>query len=76
MAWEKPLAETIAALWDTMPDDQRAERAVYDKRLRICKGCAHLINGTCLKCGCFVEMRAMRAWQRCPDVPAKWESVG
>ena len=75
MAWEQPLAETIRALWEALPEGQRAPRPVYEERLRQCKGCEHLTSGTCRRCGCYVEARAMKAWQRCPDVPARWESI-
>lgn len=72
MAWEQPLAEVIAALREALPEEQRVDDGLYEERLAICQACEHLYSGTCVQCGCFVEARAMKAWQRCPDTPSKW----
>ncbi len=45
----------------------------YEKRLSICRTCKELVDGTCLKCGCYVEFRAAFIRQRCPDTGnRKW----
>ena len=39
---------------------------VYENRLKICKECDDLVAGTCLKCGCYVELRAAVTRNKCP----------
>ena len=45
----------------------RAEEKLYQSRLDLCKECEHLISGSCMKCGCYVELRAAYIKQKCPD---------
>ena len=47
-----------------------AEKAVTENRLSFCKSCESLISGMCLKCGCYVEVRASLKDGNCPD--EKW----
>ena len=35
-------------------------------RLACCKACDALNAGTCMQCGCYVEMRAARLDMHCP----------
>lgn len=49
-----------------LPPGQRTPDAEYERRLTACKACAELSAGTCLQCGCYVEMRAARADRHCP----------
>ncbi|MFR2155608.1 MAG: DUF6171 family protein [[Eubacterium] siraeum] len=51
---------------------EKADEALYKKRLEICTECDCLINGMCSKCGCFVEMRAAYAINRCPHEDKLW----
>ena len=44
----------------------RAAEDVYDRRITICEACEKLSGPTCLACGCFVELRAIRKESRCP----------
>ena len=53
-------------------DEKKADEALYKKRLEICTECDCLINGMCSKCGCFVEMRAAFAINRCPHEDKLW----
>ncbi|MGN0350765.1 MAG: DUF6171 family protein [Roseburia sp.] len=39
---------------------------VYEKRLAVCKECDSLNAGTCLECGCYVELRAAAKAGHCP----------
>ena len=39
---------------------------VYEDRLAVCKECKYLNEGLCGACGCFVELRAVIAVNRCP----------
>lgn len=56
-----------------LPSEQKADDHTYAHRLSLCKECPHLVNGMCDLCGCFVEVRAVKRLQRCPDTPARWE---
>ncbi len=42
----------------------------YEKRLSVCKKCGKLSEGTCLACGCYVELRAATKTATCPH--QKW----
>lgn len=68
----KKLYELIRDYIAAIPEEQRAEEAVYRARLDACRRCDWLANGMCRQCGCYVEVRAAKAGQRCPDVAAKW----
>ena len=55
---------------DWMDEEMKASETEYDKRLSICSGCDKLSAGTCLACGCFVELRAAAKIAACPK--KKW----
>lgn len=55
---------------ESLDEDIKINRQVYEVRLYTCKKCASLINGMCKHCGCFVEMRAAIAKNSCPN--KKW----
>ena len=50
-----------------MPAHKKVDAKTYEKRLSLCQECEHLISGTCMKCGCYVEFRAAFVNQKCPD---------
>ena len=54
-----------------IPDSKKTAQDVYKQRLALCCECDNLVSGTCIKCGCYVELRAAFASQRCPDVKLK-----
>lgn len=62
--------EDIRKRIERLPDKERTESAEYEERLGICSGCDSLLDGTCLKCGCYPEFRAAFAKNKCPD--CKW----
>lgn len=62
---EDTLADIHARIARLSPTE-RAPQALYDARLAVCCGCAHLIGGVCVKCGCYPEFRAAFLRQRCP----------
>lgn len=70
----KALAELIRERIAGIPPEERTPEAEYGARLAVCKSCGRLRDGTCALCGCYVEIRAARRGQRCPAVPAKWET--
>ena len=54
--------------------DDRTPDAEYEKRLSICKSCPQLLEGTCLACGCYVEVRAAFRVKKCPLFPPQWSA--
>lgn len=66
------LSEAIAARIALIPDEQRTENGLYQRRLEICRSCDMLVSGTCGKCGCYVELRAARAAGYCPHEEMYW----
>lgn len=42
----------------------------YERRLRVCTTCEKLNAGTCMSCGCYVELRAAAKISKCPT--KKW----
>ncbi len=53
-----------------IPQRDRASDAVYAGRIQACEACDQLVSATCQACGCYVELRALRANARCPR--KKW----
>ena len=69
---DKELAQAIAERIATIPEEQRADSAEYQSRLEICRACGSLNHGTCVKCGCYAEIRAARKSAHCPAAERKW----
>ena len=65
-AAKKIIGDGIEAILDA----DRTEEEVYHERLSICRLCDNLLSGTCLQCGCYVEIRAAIKKGRCPE--KKW----
>lgn len=66
----KTVRDYIAALDESV----KCSREVYASRLAVCRECGHLSSGMCSLCGCFVELRAAKRSQNCPDIPHRWEA--
>ena len=49
--------------YNTIKEDMKN----YKLRLEKCKKCDFLISGMCLKCGCYVEVRAALNDKHCAD---------
>ena len=71
-AGQADISAEIERLKAALPEGERASVPEYEKRLSRCRECESLSEGMCIKCGCFVELRAAKAKSCCPDVPAKW----
>lgn len=56
----------------SVPSDKRADEKLYRKRLEICRSCDELANGICAKCGCFVELRALKPNSYCASEKKLW----
>ena len=67
---EKEILRTVREMIEAMPDAQRADETLYQTRLNICRDCDSLLKGTCVRCGCYVELRAAKKIQCCPH--GKW----
>ncbi|MBQ6551815.1 MAG: hypothetical protein IJL78_10460 [Lachnospiraceae bacterium] len=62
-AYKKDLAVYI----EKIPESAKAGPDLYEKRLKTCTECEKLISGTCMSCGCYVELRAAGKYGRCPE---------
>lgn len=71
----KGVYESVKGYIAAIPQEQKVSDAVYAARLDICKKCDDLVNGTCVKCGCFVEVRAVKKRLGCPDEKDKWAEI-
>ena len=69
---QEELAKIIRERIETIPEEERTPEGEYTFRLSACRACSRLQSGTCALCGCYVEIRAARKKQRCPEVPARW----
>lgn len=49
-----------------MDSSEKVRDTLYEERLQVCKQCDRLIQGTCLICGCYVELRAASRMGSCP----------
>lgn len=72
MTDENRYYESVKFYRETMPVKKRTPDDLYETRLQACKACRSLESGTCMECGCYVEMRAARADMHCPAAEAKW----
>ena len=67
---EDTYIRTLKAHIERTPAGDRAAPEIYKTRLDTCKSCDRLERGTCLACGCYVELRAASRRSRCPY--GKW----
>lgn len=63
---------TLERARQLLHDRVRTPEAQYEARLALCAACDQLENGTCMRCGCMVEMRAMRRDMHCPPPRSRW----
>ena len=68
----KDLIKSLEELKAALPVEDRADEYEYTHRLNTCRVCEELNSGTCLKCGCYVEFRALKARMHCPHENKKW----
>ncbi len=64
--------KAIDQMIQAMPEEQKADEETYNYRLSKCKQCDSLNSGMCGKCGCYVELRALKKNQKCPHEIKKW----
>ena len=70
-AGESVTYEEIIRYVNSLDKSEKADEGTANKRLAICKECENLISGMCLKCGCYVEVRARLKSSKCPDFDNK-----
>jgi hypothetical protein len=67
-AWELPsgyIEELVAARRSSGLDN--VDERTYLRRLAACSACNACLDGSvCMKCGCFVQLRALSALRDCP----------
>lgn len=68
-------ARTVEEHIASLPGNIKTPEPEYQNRLAVCRECDRLINGMCALCGCFVELRAAKRVNSCPDSPAKWKGL-
>ncbi len=66
-AGEKESYKSLEEYISTLNDSLKVNNTVYTSRLDKCKKCDYLISGMCLKCGCYVELRAILKDKHCPN---------
>ena len=67
------ILEVVKAHIAKIPASEKTADVLYTERLAHCQQCEHLISGVCIKCGCYVELRAAFSKQKCPNVKdRKW----
>ena len=64
--YDKLIVEGLKAL----PAEDLTTEDVTAARLNVCKNCEKINQGTCLACGCYVEIRAALKAGKCPY--SKW----
>jgi len=72
-AGESVTYDEIMQYVSSLDKNDLADEVTAEKRLSICKNCEELISGMCLKCGCYVEIRARLKNSQCPNYnDKKW----
>lgn len=64
---EADIYKTVKDYLDNLDSELKVDNREYNKRLSFCRKCDYLISGMCLKCGCYVEIRAALKEKSCPD---------
>ena len=65
-AFPQDYEKYVAGLLKHISPDVKADDALYKERLRLCAACDQLHMGTCMGCGCLVELRAAYKKEKCP----------
>lgn len=63
---EAAYMEKLHRYIEMMDAKSRTSDKEYEERLGKCKQCDYLEAGTCLACGCYVELRAATKVSACP----------
>lgn len=63
---EEAYMEKLHCYIEMMDADVKTAQSIYENRLAVCRDCDYLEAGTCLACGCYVELRAAVKKNKCP----------
>ena len=66
MAGKDDVIAQVEKTKQLLSPDEKVTDEGYKSRLAVCKECDKLIDATCLKCGCYGEIRALSKGARCP----------
>lgn len=66
MAEQESVYEMLRQHIERIEPQNRADEALYERRLEGCRSCGRLMSGMCRACGCYVELRAAEINNRCP----------
>ncbi|MCQ2538752.1 MAG: DUF6171 family protein [Lachnospiraceae bacterium] len=69
---EGELVATIKDYVERLDESIKTPKEQYEERLKACVSCEKLLSGTCVVCGCYVEMRAAVRRNTCPAPKPKW----
>ena len=69
---DKAAYESVKSYIDALDPGQRINDKEYHERLEICRQCDMFLAAMCRKCGCYVEVRAIRPDSHCPKTEACW----
>jgi hypothetical protein len=72
MTDENDYYESVKKYRAALPAKKRTPDDAYEERVQLCRSCEFLGSGTCMQCGCYVEMRAARIDMHCPLKERKW----
>ena len=64
--------ESLKQAIEAIDPAEKTPAPLYEERLSACTACDRLSEGMCTVCGCFVEYRAAKSKEYCPDVHRKW----
>lgn len=70
-AGERVTYDEIMRYVATLDKNELITDDIYSQRIDICKTCDNLLSGMCVKCGCYVEVRARLKNADCPDFDNK-----
>ena len=63
---DKIVLEEIKQAIDRLDDGLKVSEEEYASRLDKCRACDRLNAGTCMACGCYVQLRAAAVTGKCP----------
>ena len=66
-AGDEKTRQMTMRLIEGIPARERTGEELYAKRLDLCGACKKHVAGTCLSCGCYVELRASKKGSHCPE---------
>ena len=71
----RSLRRTVRSLF---AKDERTLATEYVQAVREarCRLCPHFDREQCTKCTCFVGLKVLLAYERCPDNPPRWREQG